>query len=69
MGVKMKENKLVDLSMDFAVKIMKTCENINTKIPFTIVGGIFYLFTIHYSLFTLNYSLNSIFSINKSEKY
>ncbi len=24
----MKENKLVDLSMDFAVKIMKTCENI-----------------------------------------
>lgn len=24
----MKENKLVDSSMDFAVKIMKTCENI-----------------------------------------
>ena len=24
----MKENKLIDLSMDFAVKIMKTCENI-----------------------------------------
>ena len=24
----MKENKLVDLSMDFAVKIMKSCENI-----------------------------------------
>ena len=24
----MKENKLVDLSMDFAVRIMKTCENI-----------------------------------------
>ena len=24
----MKEDKLVDLSMDFAVKIMKTCENI-----------------------------------------
>lgn len=24
----MKENKLVDLSMDFAVKIMKTCESI-----------------------------------------
>ena len=27
----MKENKLVDLSMDFAVKIMKTCENIDFK--------------------------------------
>ncbi len=24
----MKENKLVDISMDFAVKILKTCENI-----------------------------------------
>ena len=24
----MKENKLIDLSMDFAVKIMKICENI-----------------------------------------
>ena len=28
MVIKMKENKLVDLSMDFAVKIMKTCEHI-----------------------------------------
>ncbi len=28
MVIDMKENKLVDLSMDFAVKIMKNCENI-----------------------------------------
>ena len=26
--IKVKENKLVDLSMDFAVKIMRICENI-----------------------------------------
>ena len=25
----MKENKLIDLSMDFSVKILKTCESIN----------------------------------------
>jgi hypothetical protein len=30
--IEMKENKLVDLSMNFTVKIMKTCENINRDV-------------------------------------